>query len=98
MLPSVIVDNSDVKTAQSKENGVSTHAAVNGVLKMLKQKKQLHAKMRDLKQKMNTSDEMLKKQRHLLYQFQHIERRNKQNRKNYSSMRNPLTIWLSHLF
>ena len=56
MITSAIVDNSDVKTTRSKENGVSTHAAVNGVLKMVKRKKQLHAKMRDLKQKMNTSD------------------------------------------
>ena len=41
--------------------------------------------MRDLKQKMNTSDEILKKQRLLLQQFQHIERRNKRNCKNHTS-------------
>ena len=58
---------------------------INGVLKMVKQKKKLHAKMRGLKQKMNTSDEMLKKQRQLLHQFQHIERHNKQNWKNHTS-------------
>ena len=38
-------------------------AAVNGILKIVRQKKKLHAKMRDLKDKMNTSDKMLKKQR-----------------------------------
>ena len=61
-------------------------AAVNGILKMVQQKKKLHAKMRDLKHKMNTSDEMLKKQRQLLHQFQHIEKCNKRHwKKNHTS-------------
>ena len=41
--------------------------------------------MRDLKQKMNTSDEMQKKQRRLQNQFKHIERHNKRNWKNHTS-------------
>ena len=41
--------------------------------------------MRDLKQKMNTSGEMLKKQRRLLHQFKHIKGRKKQNWKNHTS-------------
>ena len=62
------------------------HATVNGIIKMVQQKEKLHAKMRNLKQKMNTSDKMLKKQRRLLHQFQHIERRNKQHwKKNHTS-------------
>ena len=39
------------------------HSTVNRIIKMVKQKKKLHAKMQNLKQKMKISDKMLKKQR-----------------------------------
>ena len=41
--------------------------------------------MKDLKQRLSTSDKMKKKQRRLQNQFKHVEQRNKQNWKKQTS-------------
>ena len=68
----------------------NTDVAATVVLKQVHQKRKLHAKMKDLKQKINTRDEIQKKQKQLQNQFKNIEQSNQRNWKKQTSYGNSI--------